>query len=117
MKKILIADDSLFMRSWLKKLLSESSFSDFIEAENGLDSIEMYKLHLPDIVLMDVTMPRLNGIDALKEIMKFDSDANVVMCSALGQRYLMIEAIKNGAKDFVVKPHFDNLISIVNKYI
>jgi len=117
MKTILIVDDSLFMRSWLKKIMSENKNIDFVEAENGYKAIDMYKLVLPDIVLMDITMPKLNGLEALKEIMKIDSKANVVMCSSLGQQYLIMDAIKMGAKDFVVKPHFDNLVSIMNKYI
>lgn len=117
MKTILIVDDSLFMRSWLKKFISENKSIAIVEAENGYKAIDMYKLVLPNIVLMDITMPKLNGVEALKEIMKIDSKANVVMCSALGQQHLIIDSLKIGAKDFVVKPHFDNLVSIVNRYI
>lgn len=117
MKTILIVDDSLFMRSWLKKIMSENKSVYIVEAENGYKAIDMYKLVFPNIVLMDITMPKLNGLEALKEIMKIDSKANVVMCSSLGQQYLIMDAIKMGAKDFVVKPHFANLVSIVNKYI
>lgn len=117
MKKILIVDDSLFMRSWLKKILSESNFDEFIEAENGKRAIEMYKLTSPDVVLMDITMPCLNGIDALKEILKIDCKARVIICSALGQQALIMDAIKYGAKDFVIKPNFDDLIPILNKYM
>lgn len=117
MKKILIVDNSLFMRTWLKKLLSEANFSNFVEAENGLKAIDQYKLYSPDIVIMDITMPELNGIDALKEIMKIDRHANVIICSALGQKHLIIDAIKNGAKDFIIKPNFDDLIEIVNNVL
>jgi two-component system chemotaxis response regulator CheY len=117
MKKILIADDSVFMRLWLKKILSENKQFIFIEAENGFSAIDLYKLHTPDLVLMDFTMPKLNGIEALKGIIKFDSKATLVMCSSLGQRELIIDAINFGAKDYVVKPHFSNLLSIVNNHL
>jgi two-component system, chemotaxis family, chemotaxis protein CheY len=115
MKTILIADDSQFMRFYLKKLLGESSFK-FSEAQNGLQAINMYKTYSPDIVLMDIAMPFLSGIDALKEIIRMDPNAKVVMCSSLGQQPIIIDAIQNGAKDFVIKPHFDYLAEIVNKY-
>jgi two-component system, chemotaxis family, chemotaxis protein CheY len=115
MKTILIADDSQFMRSHLKKLLGEYNFN-FFEAENGLQAINMYKSYSPDIVFMDITMPFLSGIDALKEIIKVDPKAKVVMCSALGQQSIIIDTIKYGAKDFVIKPIFEDLISIVNRY-
>jgi two-component system chemotaxis response regulator CheY len=115
MKTVLIADDSRFMRNWLKKLLSEKNYFVIAEAENGVQAIEKYKLFLPDILIMDITMPLLNGIEALKEMIKFDSNAKVVMCSSLGQQQIIIEATKIGAKDFIVKPYFDNLIHILDK--
>lgn len=114
MTKILLVDDSVFMRSWIKKILSDANFNDFVEAEDGLQAIEMYKSFFPDIVIMDNTMPKLNGIGTLKEIMKIDPKAKVIICSALGQQSLVIEAIECGAKDFVMKPFFDNLIDRVN---
>lgn len=117
MEKILIADDSLFMRSWFKKILSEKKNIHFFEAENGYKAIDMYKQHSPDLVLMDITMPKLNGMEALKEIIKLDSEANVVICSSLGQPNFILEALKFGAKDYVVKPYFNNLMLIVNKYL
>lgn len=118
MKKILIADDSLFMRTWLRKILNENNNNPiFLEAENGSIAIQMYKQDLPNLVLLDITMPILNGFEALKEIIKFDPKANIVMCSALGQEALIMDSIKIGAKDFVVKPSFNNLDSIVNKYL
>lgn len=115
MKKILIADDSLFMRTWLKRILNELTSVHFIEAENGYHALDMYIKYNPDLVLMDITMPKLNGLEALKEIMKMDAYAKVVICSSLGQQHLILDTLKIGAKDFVVKPHFENLISIVNK--
>lgn len=90
---------------------------NFFEAENGYQAIEMYKQHATELVLMDITMPELNGIDALKEIVKLNPKTNVIMCSSLGQHSLIMDSIKIGAKDFVVKPYFDNLVSIVNRYL
>lgn len=117
MKTILIVDDSSFMRLWLKKILSESITSAFLEAENGYKAIDMFESNKPNLVLMDITMPKLNGLEALQEIIKIDSNANVIMCSALGQQQLVLDALTIGAKDFIVKPHFQNLISIASKYI
>ncbi|MFB5088379.1 response regulator [Psychrobacillus sp. PGGUH221] len=115
MLNILLVDDSRFMRSYLKKILNEANFNEIIEADNGLQAIDMYKIHSPDIVIMDITMPLLNGIDALKEIIKIDPHAKVVMCTALGgQQSIIKETLIIGAKDFVVKPYFHNLVSIVN---
>ena len=104
MKKVLICDDAAFMRMMLKDILSKNGYEVVGEAENGLDAISKYKDIKPDIVTMDITMPELDGIGALKKIKEFDSNANVVMCSAMGQQAMVIEAIQNGAKDFIVKP-------------
>jgi two-component system, chemotaxis family, chemotaxis protein CheY len=118
MKKILIVDDSLFMRNWLKKILGDRNNGIiFFEAENGFIALQVYKQNSPNLVLMDITMPNLNGLEVLKEILKFDSKANIVMCSSLGQKSFIIDSIKIGAKDFIVKPNFTNLISTVNKYL
>ncbi|MBS4194664.1 response regulator [Lederbergia citri] len=117
MTKILLVDDSLFMRNLLKQLLLENDFDDFLEAEDGLKAIEMYKLYSPDIVLMDFTMSMLDGIDALKEIIKIDPKAKVIMCSAIGHHNLVKNAIESGARDFVIKPFFDNLVEKVNKVL
>ncbi|PLR70361.1 response regulator [Bacillus sp. UMB0728] len=117
MSSILLADDSRFMRSYLKKILNESNFKEIIEADNGVQAIDMYKIYLPSIVIMDITMPILNGIDALKVIKKIDPKAKVIMCTALGgQQSIIQKALKIGAKDFIVKPYFHNLVSIVNKH-
>lgn len=117
LKGILIVDDSLFMRRMLKNILVEANYAVIIEAENGIEAIEKYKIFSPEIVLMDVTMPELNGVEALKEIIKIDRNAKVIMCTALGgQKAIIQESIKNGARDFIVKPYFHNLVSIVSKH-
>ncbi|BDH61572.1 response regulator [Lysinibacillus sp. PLM2] len=110
-KLILLVDDSNFMRTWLTKIIKESINVNFIEANNGNDAIQMYKEFSPNLVLMDITMPSLSGIDTLKEIIKIDAKAKVIMCSAMGQQLLITEAMQNGATDFVIKPHFKNLVS------
>ena len=116
LRTILLADDSRFMRTHLKRILHEANFKSFIEAENGVQAIDMYKRYSPDIVILDITMPLLNGIDALKEIIETDPNANIVMCTAMGgQSFFINKALKVGAKDFIVKPYFHNLISIVDK--
>lgn len=106
-KKILICDDTKFMRKMLREILSENGYEIIGEAENGRVAVEKYNQLKPDIVLMDITMPELDGIMALKGIIKMDSEAKIIMCSAMGQEEFVLEAIKNGAKDFVVKP-FEN---------
>lgn len=111
----MIVDDSKFMRNWLKKLLGENNFHVIAEAENGCEAVQKYKKYSPDIVVLDLTMPVMNGIEALKKIIKIDPNANIVICTSLGEKYNVIEALKLGAKDFVVKPNFDNLISVLKK--
>lgn len=118
LKGILIVDDSLFMRSLIKNLLMEANFAEILEAENGIEAIDKYKTFLPELVIMDITMPELNGIDALKQIITIDPKAKVIMCTALGgQKAIIQESIKNGARDFIVKPYFHNLVSIVRKHL
>ena len=102
--KVLIADDASFMRMMLKKILSTGDFEVVGEAENGKKAVEQYTLLKPDVATMDITMPELDGISALKEILKIDRQAKVIMCSAMGQQAIVIEAIKEGAKDFIEKP-------------
>lgn len=108
-KSILLADDSRFMRTILKDELDGNKYEVIAEAENGLKAIAMYKEFVPDIVLMDITMPELSGIEALKEIINIDSAAIVVMCSALGSQYQVRESLEIGAKNYIVKPFFTNL--------
>lgn len=104
MAKILIVDDAAFMRMRLSKLLTENGY-EVIEAEHGQDGVEKYEKEKPDLVLMDITMPVMDGISAVKEIKARDPNAVVVMCSAIGQRSMVLEAVKAGAKDFIVKPY------------
>lgn len=104
MAKILVVDDAAFMRMMVKDTLSKGGYTDLAEAVDGADAVEKYKEIKPDLVIMDITMPNKDGLEALKEIKAFDSNATVIMCSAMGQESMVIEAIKSGAKDFIVKP-------------
>jgi two-component system, chemotaxis family, chemotaxis protein CheY len=103
MAKILIVDDAEFLRMRISKMLIGDGY-EVIEAENGLKAVETYKSQHPDVVLMDITMPEMDGLTALKEIKAIDPKARVVMLTALGQESVVLEAIKSGARDFVVKP-------------
>ena len=113
---ILIVDDSHFMRSYIKEMLNEVGYKNFIEAENGLKAIAMYKIHYSSIVIMDLNMPVLNGIDTLKQILHINPLANVIMCTSMGgQKFISEELIGSGAKEVVTKPNFQRLVSIVNR--
>ena len=106
---MLIVDDAMFMRNMIAEIFNGKKYGDedyqvVAEAENGIEAVEKYKEHDPDIVTMDIVMPEMTGIEALKEIMEMDSGASVIMCSALGQDSLVMEALDAGAKDFIVKP-------------
>lgn len=103
-QKVLICDDTAFMRKMLSDILVEKGFEVIGEAENGKVAIEKYNVLKPDVTLMDITMPELDGLQALNGIMKINPSAKVVMCSAMGQEGIVVEAIKGGAKDFIVKP-------------
>jgi len=103
MPLVLVVDDAQFMRVRLAKLLTSNGY-EVVEAENGWRAVEVYEERRPDVVLMDITMPELDGIAALKEIKSRHKDARVIMCSALGQEKTVIEAVRSGAKDFIVKP-------------
>lgn len=103
-KRILITDDALFMRVTLKNILENNGFEVVGEAANGVESVNLYKRLKPDLVTMDITMPEMDGLTALKEIRAMDPTATVVMCTAMGQKTLVVEAIQAGAKDFIVKP-------------
>ena len=104
MAKIMMVDDAAFMRKVIKDALSKAGYTDLHEAVDGADAFEKYKELKPDLVLMDITMPNMDGLEALKAIRGADSNANVVMCSAMGQETMVIDAIRSGAKDFIVKP-------------
>lgn len=104
MKKIIIADDSLFMRMILRNSLVEFGYEIVAEASNGLEVLTLYSEHKPDLVTLDITMPEMDGLTALKEIKMMDPDAKVIMVSAMGQQALLIRAVSMGAIDFIVKP-------------
>lgn len=103
MATILVVDDAAFMRMRMSKILSGAGY-EVIQAENGLEAVEKYKASKPDAVLMDITMPEMDGITALKLIRAHDPSARVAMVTALGQQQIVLEAVKSGAKDFLVKP-------------
>ena len=117
-KNILICDDAAFMRMMIKDILTKNGYTVIGEAENGLRAVEKYNELNPDLVLMDITMPEMDGIQALKEIRAKDPSARVIMCSAMGQQAMVIEAIQNGARDFIVKPFAaDRILEAVRKVI
>lgn len=118
MSKILIADDASFMRLMIRQVLSRQNHTEIIEADNGHTAVELYKKTKPDLTLMDITMPKLDGLEALTLILSFDPKAKVVMCSAIAQEGMVKEALKRGALDFVVKPFRpDDLLRAVKKYV
>ena len=104
MAKILLVDDAAFMRKVVKDTLSKNGYTDLYEAVDGADAVEKYTEISPDLVIMDITKPNMDGLEALKAIRAKNGSANVVMCSAMGQEAMVIEAIQSGAKDFIVKP-------------
>ena len=103
-KNILICDDAAFMRMMIKDILTKNGYNIVGEAENGAKAVEKYAELKPDLVLMDITMPEMDGIEALKKIKAADANASIIMCSAMGQQAMVIESIQSGAKDFIVKP-------------
>ena len=103
-KKILLVDDAAFMRKMIKDTLSKNGYTELFEAVDGADAVEKFNEIGPDLVIMDITMPNMDGLEALKAIRAADGNANVVMCSAMGQETMVIDAIRSGAKDFIVKP-------------
>ena len=117
-KNILIVDDAAFMRMMIKDILTKNGYNVVGEAENGLKAVEKYTELKPDLVLMDITMPEMDGIQALKKIKEADANACVIMCSAMGQQAIVIEAIQSGAKDFIVKPfQAERVLEAVKKVV
>lgn len=118
MASILIVDDAAFMRMMIKDILSKNGFSVVGEAENGLKAVEKYKELNPDLVIMNITMPEMDGIQAVKQIKSLDPSARIIMCSAMGQQAMVIESIQAGAKDFIVKPfQAERVIEAVKKAV
>ncbi|MCP1109128.1 two-component system chemotaxis response regulator CheY [Lachnospiraceae bacterium PF1-21] len=118
MSKIMVVDDAAFMRMMVKDTLAKGGYTDVCEAGDGAEALEMYQAEKPALVLMDITMPNMDGLEALKAIRGIDSNANVVMCSAMGQESMVIDAIKSGAKDFIVKPFKpERIIDTVEKIV
>lgn len=114
--KVLIVDDAAFMRMMIKEILSKNGYTVVGEASDGAQAVEKYKELGPDLVTMDITMPEMDGITALKEIKKMDPSARIIMCSAMGQQAMVIDAIQAGAKDFIVKPfQADRVIEAIKK--
>ena len=117
-KNVLVVDDAAFMRMMLKDILTKGGYNVVGEAENGQIAVQKFKELNPDLVTMDITMPEMDGIQALKEIRAQASGAAVIMCSAMGQQAMVIEAIQAGAKDFIVKPfQADRVVEAVKKVI
>ncbi len=117
-KNILICDDAAFMRMMIKDILTKNGYNVVGEAENGKVAIDKYSELSPDLVLLDITMPEMDGIAALKAIKAKDPNASIIMCSAMGQQAMVIEAIQSGAKDFIVKPfQAERVLEAVKKVI
>lgn len=115
-KRIMIVDDAAFMRMMLKNILTKGGYEIADEASDGQQAVEKYGAAAPDLVIMDITMPNLDGIGALKEIKKANPGAKVIMCSAMGQEAMVVEAIKAGAMDFIVKPfQADRLLAAISR--
>ena len=116
--KVLIADDAVFMRNMIKEVFNTPEFEVVGEASNGVEAVEKYKELKPDITTMDIVMPHKSGIESVRDIVKLNKDAKIIMCSALGQESLVMEAIEAGAADFIVKPFkAEKVLEIVRKVV
>ena len=116
--RVLVVDDAVFMRKMISDILESSNFEIVGEADNGADAVEKYNELKPDIVTMDIIMPEMNGIDAVKKIVATDSHAKIIMCSALGQQALVQDALKAGAKDFLIKPfNASRVVEVIEKVL
>src|SRR5690625_2132705 len=115
-KCILIVDDAAFMRMMIKDILTKNGFKVVGEAQDGVEAVEKFKELRPDLVTMDITMPEIDGVTALKKIKEVDPSAIIIMCSAMGQQAMVIDAIQAGVKDFIVKPfQADRVIEAIQK--
>lgn len=116
--RVLIADDAVFMRNMIKEVFKQPEFDVVGEAANGIEAVDKYRELKPDITTMDIVMPHKSGIESVREIVKLNKDAKIIMCSALGQESLVMEAIEAGAADFIVKPFKpEKVLEIVRKVI
>ena len=117
-KLILVVDDAAFMRRMVRMTLSEAGMTNIVEAKDGFEAVKIYKERHPDLVLLDITMTGENGLDALHDIMAYDPEAKIIMCTAIGQEQTIMEAISTGAVDYVVKPfQKDKLIETVQNVL
>ena len=115
MAKIMLVDDAAFMRMMVKNALTKSGYDNFVEAQDGAEAVKKYDEEKPDMVIMDITMPNMDCLQALKKIRENDPNAKVVMCTAMGQEGMVVDAIKSGAKDFIVKPfNAERIVQTVN---
>ena len=118
MARVLIVDDAAFMRMMIKDILEKNGFEVVGQAANGVQAVELYKTEKPDVVTMDITMPDMDGIEAVKNIKAFEPNAKIIMCSAMGQQTMVMDAIRAGAKDFIVKPfQADRVLEAIKKVI
>ena len=102
--KIMIVDDAAMMRTVLRRIFENAGFNEIIEAPDGLQAVRLYRHEMPDLVMMDLTMPEMGGLESIRQIMQINSKAMIIVCTALGQKEVVLDAIKNGAKHFLVKP-------------
>ncbi|MDE5697423.1 MAG: response regulator [Lachnospiraceae bacterium] len=118
MARVLLVDDAAFMRMTIKKMIEAEGYTVVGEAGNGAEAVQKYMEIQPDVVMLDITMPEMNGVDALRSIKEFDPKAKVIMCSAMGQQAMVAQAIQNGAKDFIVKPfEKDRIIAALKRVL
>lgn len=118
MAKIMLVDDAAFMRMMVKNTLSKSGYDNFVEAQDGAEAVKKYDEENPDMVFMDITMPNMDGLQALKKIKENHPDAKIVMCTAMGQQAMVLEAIQSGAADFIVKPfEADRVVATAQKVL
>ena len=117
-KKIMLVDDAAFMRMMIKDTLQKNGYTEIVEAGNGEQAITTYSAEKPDLILMDITMPVMDGLEALRRLKEIDPEIKVVMCSAMGQETMVVDALKLGAKDFIVKPFKpDRIMKTVNSIL
>lgn len=117
-KRVLVCDDSKFMRLHIRNILEKVGYREIYEAENGKVALEKYEEVSPDMVFMDIIMPEKDGVSAVRDIIEYDHDANIVMCSAMGQKPFILEAIHAGAKEFIIKPfEADKIAKATNQFL